>query len=134
MTIAAPIATPRPGEPLHHHDPSAAANALREMEHEHRVELDELKRRRVLLYAAGRVLVAALFIVSALAKWADYHATVLSMWSVGINDAGMVLPFAIGLELVGGAMLAAGWKTRASAAVMAVYVGFLTLLVHNDLS
>ncbi len=101
-------AAPRLNESPLHHDSSAAAEALRELEHEHRLELDELKRRRVQLYAAGRMLVSALFIVSGLVKWAHFGATVASMTSSGISDAATLLPFAIAFELIGGAMLLLG--------------------------
>ena len=128
------IATPRFNEASLHHNADAAAAALKEIENEHRLELDELKRRRVQMYAAGRVLLSLLFIVSGFVKWAHFDATVASMSASGMNDAGLLLPFAIGFEIIGGAMLLAGWKTRITSWTLIGYVAFLTLLVHYDLA
>ena len=125
---------PRLNESPLHHDSSAAAEALRELEHDRRLELDELKRHRVHFYTAGRVLLSALFIVSGLVKAAHFDATVASMTSSGISDAALLLPFAIALELFGGAMLLLGWKARAAAWTLIGYVASVTLLVHWDVA
>src|SRR4051812_15494218 len=121
----------RVGETTHHHDGSAAAASLREIDREHRVELEDLKRRRVRLYGAGRILVAAVFVIGAFTKWAHFGPTVAAMDAIGIFDGGMLLPFAIFFELVCGLFLAVGFQTRVTAAVLAAYVGFVTLLIHH---
>lgn len=125
---------PRLGETPHHHDPGAAAEALKELEREHHVELAELQARRAHLYACGRILLATLFLVGGAVKWAHFHETASAMAGVGIADPVMLLPFALLIELAGGAMLALGYQVRAASMALVAYLGLVTLLVHWDLA
>ena len=124
----------RVGESPRHRDPDAAAEALKELELEHRAALTALQGRRAHLYAGGRVLLAALFLVSGAVKWAHFHQTARAMGEAGIADPAMLLPFALLIELAGGAMLALGYRVRAASAVLIAYLGMVTLLVHWDLA
>lgn len=124
----------RVGETLHHRDSSAAELALKELEHERHLELAELQARRTHIYAMGRILLAALFVVSGAVKWAHFGSTVHAMGEAGLADPALLLPFALLVELLGGAMLAVGYKVRIAATALIGYVAMVTLLVHWDLA
>jgi putative oxidoreductase len=121
-------------ETVHHHDPASAARELKEAEHERRLELEDLKRRRTATYAFGRLLIASLFLVSALVKMFHYSSTLDSMAAAGLTDEGVILPAAVLIELVGGAMIALGFRVRLAAIGLIGYLIMVTLLVHGDQS
>ncbi|MBK7857859.1 MAG: DoxX family protein [Archangiaceae bacterium] len=116
-----------------HHDPSAAALAVAEYEAEQRRAHDQRQHRDVRIYALGRIFIAALFIVSGAAKIFSYSATVSALNEV-LPDARMMVPLGIAIELVGGALLLLGLRTRAAAVGLIAYLATVTLLVHHDLS
>lgn len=123
-----------PASHVLHHDPRAAALALKEEEARHREEQNALRRRNVALHVVGRVFVSALFLVSGFAKIATFGATVAAMEANGISDAGMLLPIVIMLEVIGGTLIAAGYKTREVSVGLLVYLVAVTLLMHRDFS
>jgi putative oxidoreductase len=116
-----------------HHDPSAAQLAIAEYELQQRTRHNHLQARQAQLYALGRVLVAALFIVSAIAKLADFQATVNAL-SDTLAEPRLLVPIGIGIELLGGAMLLSGLRARAVATGLIGYLATVTLLINHDLS
>ena len=52
----------------------------------------------------------------------------------GVASPTLFLSIAIGIELICGAFLLAGYRVRATAATLAVYLAALTLLIHGDFS
>lgn len=78
----------------------------------------------------GRVLLAALFLVSGLGKIGAYAATAGYMASAGVPGA--LLPIVIALEVLGAAAIVIGWRTRATAALLAVFTLLSALIFHND--
>jgi putative oxidoreductase len=116
-----------------HHDPSSAAIALEEYEHQRRHEHSDRQRRQVQLFAIGRIFIAVLFIASAAAKIADYSSTVRALDN-SLSDASMLLPIAIAVELIGGLALLFGFKARIVSIGLIGYLATVTLLMHHDLA
>lgn len=80
---------------------------------------------------AGRILLAILFLDSGLAKFAAYAPTIAYMESAGVP--GTLLPVVIALEVLGGAALIAGWKTRAVSLLLAGFTLLSGVIFHGDL-
>lgn len=116
-----------------HHDSAAAALAVSQYETARRIEHDHKQSRNAQLYAIGRMFVASLFVVSAVAKVLEYSATVAALRDT-IAAPELLVPFAIGIELLGGALLFVGFKARPVALGLMVYLACVTVLVHHDLS
>jgi putative oxidoreductase len=123
-----------PHHALHHRDPIGAALALADEERLVRQTEQRHRMRRSRFYALGRILVAALFIISAVVKMGQFETTRQTMSEFGIFAAGTLLVGAIALELVCGVMLAVGYKARAAAATLSVYLIVVTVAVHGNLS
>ncbi len=115
-----------------HRDPQAARLALNARDRDERRERDNRRRRQLHLHLVGRVLMAGVFLFSAVAKLLAFDATARAMAATGLHDVELLLGLAIGLELVGGAALAAGYKVRAVAVGLIAYVATVTLLMHGD--
>lgn len=79
---------------------------------------------------AGRVLIAALFLVSGAGKLGAYAGTQGYMASHGVPVA--LLPLVIALELCGGALIVAGLWTRAAALALAGFSILAALLFHAN--
>ncbi|KAB1085363.1 DoxX family protein [Neorhizobium galegae] len=82
--------------------------------------------------AAGRLLIALLFLLSGLAKIADPAGTLAY-----IGSAGLPLPYvsyagAVAVEVVGGILLVLGYRTRLVALVVAVYSVAAAIGFHTD--
>jgi len=75
----------------------------------------------------GRILLASLFLLGGLNKILNYGATLESMELVGLAPAPFLLPFVIGLELVGGTLVTFG---RKGAAMSAVTLALFTLATN----
>jgi putative oxidoreductase len=74
----------------------------------------------------GRVLLAAIFLISGLGKISGYAGTQGYMESMGVP--GMLLPLVIALEIGGALAIIAGYRTRLAAAALAAFslaAGFL---------
>jgi putative oxidoreductase len=76
----------------------------------------------------GRVLIAALFVLSGWGKISGYAATQGYMQSAGV--AGGLLPLVIALELGGGLAIIAGLYTRPVALLLAGFSILAALLFH----
>ena len=81
--------------------------------------------------AVGRVLLAALFILEGWSKIRGYQAAAGYMDRYGVP--GVLLPAVIALELGGGIMIAAGWRTRIAAVALAGFCIAAAALFHSQL-
>jgi len=81
--------------------------------------------------AAGRLLLAALFILEGWSKVRGYGAAVAYMDRFGVPS--VLLPAVIALELGAGLMIALGWQTRLAAFALAVFCISAAVLFHNQL-
>ena len=70
---------------------------------------------QALMLLAGRVCVAALFVLDGWTKLRGYGAAAAAMRAQGIPFAAAVLPLAIVIELGGGLAVVAGFKARLAA-------------------
>ena len=82
----------------------------------------------------GRVLIAAIFILSGLSKLADPAGTIGYIASVGIPFPALALAGAVLVEVVGGVLLIAGYRMRAVATVIAVFSLATAVLFHHNLA
>lgn len=80
--------------------------------------------------AIGRVLLAAIFIISGVGKIAAPEATIGYIGSVGLPFATLGLVIAIAVEVGGGALLALGIRTRIVAAALAAFSIVTALVFH----
>jgi len=81
----------------------------------------------------GRVLLAAIFLVSAFGKLAAPGATQGYIASVGLPLPVLSYAAAVIIELGGGVMLLLGYRTRLAAAVLAVFSLASGILFHHAL-
>ena len=80
----------------------------------------------------GRVLIAAIFILSGFGKITDFAGTTGYIASVGLPLAPVGTVIAIVVELIGGLMLLVGFKTRLVALVIAGFTIVAGALFHNN--
>ena len=83
---------------------------------------------------AGRVLLAAIFVMSGLGKVADPAATLAYMKVAGLPLAPLGLAGAALIELGGGVALILGYRTRAAAVALALFTVLTALVFHSALS
>ncbi|GAB1718760.1 MAG: LysR family transcriptional regulator [Nitrosospira sp.] len=79
----------------------------------------------------GRLMMAAIFLISGFGKAAAPQMTIGYIASVGWPFPALVLAVAIGVEIIGGLMLALGYRTRIAALVLAVFTVAAGALFHN---
>lgn len=87
-----------------------------------------------LVAVGGRVLLAAIFILSGFSKIADPASTLGYIQSVGLPLPQFALAAAIAIELGGGLALVAGLRTRTVALAMAAFSVITALAFHNQLA
>ena len=80
----------------------------------------------------GRVLIAAIFVVSGLGKLSAYAGTQAYMKSAGVP--GDLLPLVILVEVAAGLVIIVGWQTRLAALALAGFSIAAALLFHSDLT
>lgn len=78
----------------------------------------------------GRILLAALFLISGLGKIGGYAATAAYMSSLGVPGA--LLPLVIATEVIGGIAIMVGWKTRITAFLLAGFTLLTAFVFHNN--
>lgn len=78
----------------------------------------------------GRVLIAAIFVMSGFSKITGYAGTQGYMEAVGVPGA--LLPLAILLEIGGGLAVIVGWQTRLFAFLLAGFTLVAGFLFHFD--
>lgn len=81
----------------------------------------------------GRIMIAVLFVASAVAKLMAPAATMLFIASSGLPFAPLGFLIAVAIELGGGLLLALGIRTRAVAVVLAVFSLVTGLAFHHDI-
>lgn len=82
---------------------------------------------------AGRILIAALFLMAGIGKLGSgYASTQAYMEATGVP--GVLLPFVIALEIGGAILIMAGFWTRTIALVLAVFSIVSAVLFHWDFS
>ena len=86
------------------------------------------------LPAIGRVLLAAIFILSGVGKFAAPAATIGYIQSSGLPFATLGLIGAIAVELGGGLLLAFGVKVKPVALVLALFSVVTALIFHHALA
>ncbi len=79
---------------------------------------------------AGRVLLAALFLISGVGKIGAYTATAGYMASLGVPGA--LLPLVIATEVLGAIAIIAGWKTRIVAFLLAGFALLSAIIFHSN--
>ncbi len=79
----------------------------------------------------GRILVAAIFVLSGINKMGDFAGTSAMMSSVGLPMPEALLAVTILIEVVGGLMLVIGWQTRFAAAALFLFMIPVTVVFHN---
>lgn len=78
---------------------------------------------------SGRILIAAMFLISGIGKIAGYAGTVGYMQSQGVPGA--LLPLVIALEVGGAIAIIAGYRTRIAAALLAGFSIAAAVLFHS---
>ena len=78
----------------------------------------------------GRVLLAALFLLSGVGKIGGYDATAGYMAAVGVPGA--LLPLVIAIEVLGAAAIIVGWKTRIVAFLLAGFTLLSAVIFHSN--
>lgn len=110
-----------------HRDPEAAERALNEAELERNNEKDKVAAQREALHLAGRLILSAVFIVSAIVKASGFNPDTA-------GNLGGIFWLSIVLELVCGTLLAFGLYARKAALVMLLWIGVGIVFFHGDLS
>jgi putative oxidoreductase len=82
----------------------------------------------------GRVLIALIFLWSGLGKVMDPAGTIGYISSVNLPLPQVGYGLALAVEVIGGILLILGFKTKAVAAVLAVFTLATALAFHNNFS
>lgn len=83
---------------------------------------------------AGRILIAAIFVLSGLSKLADPAGTIGYIQSAGLPLPQLALAGAILVELIGGILLVTGYRSRLVAAALAGFTLVAAFAFHFQLS
>ncbi len=86
---------------------------------------------RSALALVGRILIAAIFLLSGIAKLVDNPGTVGHMTAAGIPAADILSIIAGVAEILGGLALLLGWFTRAGALGLILFMIPATLIFHG---
>jgi putative oxidoreductase len=81
----------------------------------------------------GRVLIAAIFLLSGASKIADPAGSIAYITSVGLPFPTLALVGAIVVEIVGGLLLISGYRVRTVAAVLAAFSLATAVFFHSAL-
>ncbi|MFZ9396635.1 MAG: DoxX family protein, partial [Erythrobacter sp.] len=82
----------------------------------------------------GRLLIAAIFVLAGANKLTDPAGTIGYIASVGLPTPQLAYGGAVAVELIGGILLIAGFKTRWVALALALFSVATAVLFHNDLA
>jgi len=80
----------------------------------------------------GRILLAAIFLISGLGKIMEPTASMGYISSVGLPLPQVALAIGIAVEVIGGLMLIAGYRTRTVAAIFVVYCLATAAFFHSN--
>ena len=86
------------------------------------------------LAVLGRLAIAPLFLLSGIAKLTDPSTFLAFIAAAGLPLPAVALGAAILVELIGGALLVVGYRTRTVAAVIAAFTLVTALVFHRDLA
>lgn len=86
------------------------------------------------LKLVGRAALSAIFIWAAFGKIMNPSATVAQIQSAGMPMPGLTYALAVASLIAGGAMLLLGWRTRAGAAILVLYLAIATYYFHYNLA
>jgi putative oxidoreductase len=79
----------------------------------------------------GRILLAAMFVISGWGKLMGFAGTVGYIASQGLPLPQLLAAAAIVIELGGGLLILLGWKTHWAALALAVFLVVITPIFHN---
>lgn len=79
----------------------------------------------------GRVLLAAIFLISGIGKISAYAGTAGYMASMGVPGA--LLPLVIATEVLGALAIIVGYRTRVTAFLLAGFTMLAALIFHHNL-
>jgi putative oxidoreductase len=79
----------------------------------------------------GRLLLALIFILSAVGKLNDWPGTAKLMSDRGLPAVDVLLSTAVGLELVGGLLVLLGLYARWGALALLIFLVPVTVIMHN---
>lgn len=79
----------------------------------------------------GRLCIAAIFVISGVAKIPGWQDNLGYMTQNGVPSAQVFLTVAILIEVLGGLMVASGFRTRIAALVLALYLIPVTVTFHH---
>ncbi len=82
----------------------------------------------------GRVAMATIFLISGIGKLMAPAATIAYIGSLGLPAPALGYAGALGLELLAGVLLIVGLRTRAVAALLALYAIATAVLFHHALA
>jgi putative oxidoreductase len=120
--------------PAMHHDPESARQDIAAWDALHQEEREAIQKRNARVYTAGRLLMAALFLVMGFSKLAHFQGTVDFVAAAGYGDAPLLVGFVLTVEIIGGVLLALGWKVRIAAGTLIAYLITVTVLLNWDQS
>jgi putative oxidoreductase len=80
----------------------------------------------------GRLLLSVIFVLGGFGKLADFGGTIAMMGQEGLPLPVAAAIVAITVECVGGILMIVGWRTRATAAVLAAWCIATALVAHRD--
>ena len=84
--------------------------------------------------AAGRILLAALFLISGLAKIGAFDATTAYIASAGLPFPVLAYAATLAVEIGGGLLLIVGFQARPVAAALALFTVAAAIFFHNNFS
>src|SRR5437660_484360 len=84
--------------------------------------------------AAGRVFLAALFLISGLSKIGAFEATTAYIASAGLPFPVLAYAATLAVEIGGGVLLMVGFQARPVAAALALFAVATAILFHNGFS
>lgn len=84
--------------------------------------------------AAGRVFLAALFLMSGLSKIGAFEATTAYIASAGLPFPVLAYAATLAVEIGGGLLLVAGFQARLAAAALALFTVAAAIFFHNNFS
>ncbi|HEY6051790.1 MAG TPA: DoxX family protein [Thermoanaerobaculia bacterium] len=83
------------------------------------------------LTVVGRILLAAIFILSGVGKITAWSGTAGMMAAKGLPAPQVLLALAIAFEILGGLSVATGYRARTGALMLIVFLILATLIFHN---
>lgn len=83
------------------------------------------------LMLIGRLSIAAIFLLAGFSKFLDYDGTLAYMIAKGVPYVPYTLYAAALVEIIGGALLVFGYKTRFAATLLALFLIPVTYMMHD---